>query len=564
MDLADSFDQLSSGTPASAPKSLADSFDQLASKTPPVAAKGKPGDVTGTFGQNFMAGLGKFISDTGTGAKGLVNDLAVSLQNAVPASIRGPIDSANAALGGQAPKDIQSAARADLAEQRVRDAPLMSSGGGMLGNMTGGILSAAALPVTGTMAGAAALGAGIGATQPAESWNERMGNALLGGAAGGATQGASNALGRMLNPNVSSDVKALMDAGVTPTPGQIAGGGWKRAEEALTSVPVLGDSIKAAQGRGIEQLNTAAYNRALSPIGEKLPAGMTGREAVDHVESALSARYDALLPKLSTQADPKFTQDMAGLQGMVANGAIDPTVGASFQRILQNDVLSKFQGQQSITGQTLKDIESDLGQHIKRLGQSTDADQRLVGDALQEAQSSLRSLVQRTNPGAADELSAINTGWANFKRVQAAAGGVGADGGTFTPAQLQSAVRAKDGSKDKGAFARGEALMQDLSDPAKSVLAPKLPDSGTPYRGLMSAMTAAGGAAALGHPIVAAGTALGAALGPAVYSTPAQKLLAKILTERGPGAKFTAQELEYLAPLMAGGAAVGAVSNAPR
>lgn len=554
----DIFEQMQQAASAPQQDSVLARMQSAASGTPsvPMAAP----DPTGNFGENFAAGIGKFATDTAVGSKQLLNDAAAGLQNATPPALRDALDWINRKLGGGDPQAIQAQGRADIAESRRLDAPLAATGGGFLGQMAGGLMTAPLLPATGTMLGAGAAGAGLGAIQPAESWAERGANVGLGGVAGGATQGVLNGLGRTINPNVSPDVRALLAEGITPTPGQIAGGAWKRAEEGLTSIPVLGDSIKAAQGRGIDQLNTAAFNRALAPINEKLPSGMAGRDAVDYVESALGSRYDQLLPKLTTQADQQFGQDIAGLRSMVANGAIDPSAAKSFNRILQNDVLGKFQGQGVVTGQTLKDIESDLGQHIKRFGASSDADQRLVGDALQETQATLRSLVQRTNPQYAPELSAINAGWANFKRVQTAGGGIGADAGTFTPAHLQSAVRANDPSKDKAAFARGSALMQDLSDPAKSVLAPKLPDSGTPYRGLLSALTAAGGAAALGHTGAATGIALGAALGPTLYSAPAQKALAALLTKRGAGAKLTADELQYLAPLLSGGAAIGAVN----
>ncbi|MEG7603096.1 hypothetical protein, partial [Listeria monocytogenes] len=89
-----------------------------------------------------------------------------------------------------------------------------------------------------------------------------------------------------------------------------------------------------------------------------------------------------------------------------------------------------------------------------------------LGDAYKQLQSELRDLVTRSNPAHADELKAINTGWASFKRIQNAAAKVGSEEGVFTPAQLQNAVRALDRSKDKARFAEGNALMQDLSGAA--------------------------------------------------------------------------------------------------
>lgn len=488
-------------------------------------------DPTGSFGQNVAAGAGKFVADSGMGVKSLLNDAAVSLENAVPAPVRNAVNSVGDFFGLKPAAQVQSEGVNEIQETRRRDAPLMSTVGGNVGYFGGALATAPVLPATTTIRGGAALGAALGATQPAVSWGERGQNALIGGVTGGASQAATNALARIVSPNTSQEVRTLLDQGVTPTPGQILGGSVKRTEEALTSVPIVGDAIKSGQRRAVTDLNRTAINRALEPIGEALPAGMTGREAIEFAGERLSQGYNNLLPQLNARADPQFAQQIRAVQNMVNTGALDPTVARSFNRILQNDVMGKFQGPNSaVTGQTLKQIESDLGQQISRMSASTDADQRLIGDALQQVQAELRGLVQRSNPARADELRALNAGWANFKRVQKAAAGVGAEDGVFSAAQLQSAVKAADRSKDKGAFARGVALMQDLSDPAKAVLGNTVPDSGTAYRG-MTAM-GAGGLASMLNPY--AGAAVLTA--PVMYSRPGQNALATILARRPEGA----------------------------
>jgi hypothetical protein len=119
---------------------------------------------------------------------------------------------------------------------------------------------------------------------------------------------------------------------------------------------------------------------------------------------------------------------------------------------------------------------------------------------------------------------------------------LGAEEGIFSPAQLQSAVKAMDKSKDKGKFAKGEALMQDLSESAKTALGNKVPDSGTPYRALIAALAASGGAGAAGLPAVA--TALGGlAASPLLYSGPGQQLTATLLARRPAGANALANSL---------------------
>lgn len=500
-----------------------------------------PMDVNPTrgFGSNLAAGTGKFVVDTARGAQSLLNDLAVGAENMVPAPVRNAVNTLGDALGMKRPQQVQAEGQDAIRESRRLDRALMQTAGGNIGYVAAGIATAPLLPATTTIRGGAALGAGLAALQPALDWEERGSNALIGALTGGATQGAVNGLARIISPRTDPAVRTLMNQGITPTPGQILGGAAKKIEEALTSVPVLGDAIKAGQRRAVTDLNRVAINRALEPVGESLPRNLTGREAIEYAGDALGRRYEALLPQLSAQVDPQFTQQISSLRGMVSTGAIDPRAAQSFQRILNNDVLAKFQGQGAVTGQTLKQIESDLGQQISRLASSTDADQRLVADALQEAQAALRGLVARSNPNAAQELNAINTGWANFKRVQKAAASVGAEDGVFSAAQLQSAVKAMDRSKDKGAFARGGSLLQDLSDPAKAVLGNTVPDSGTALR----TMTAAGGGLAVGGGlgVLNPSTLAALAAAPVMYSRPGQNAMAALLAQRPQGANRLAE-----------------------
>ena len=346
----------------------------------------------------------------------------------------------------------------------------------------------------------------------------------------------------VISPTVSPQIKALMKEGVVPTVGQILGGGYKRAEEGLTSIPVLGDYIKSAQNRAMQNVNTAAFNRALSPIGESLPKGVVGREAVEFASSKLDDAYGKLLPKMTVLQDAPFQTEISNLKNMVQSGSIDSKAVTFFNNWIDSNVLNKFQGQNAVTGQTLKQVQSDLRETINRLGASTDADQRLIGDALKEAQDQVRQLVTRSNPQFAKELKAIDTGYANFKRVERAAAGLGAEEGLFSPAQLQSAVKALDKSKDKSKFAKGEALMQDLSESAKTALGNKVPDSGTPFRSLMAALAGGVGAGAVGFPAVASALS-GLAASPLLYSKTGQNALATLMTKRPDFANALAAQL---------------------
>lgn len=416
------------------------------------------------------------------------------------------------------------------------------------------VAAAAQIPRAATLAGRIGWGAlGGGATsllQPATSEQdsfatEKAKQASIGAVVGGAVPIIGAGLSRLVSPKASTDpaLALLRSEGVRPTIGQTLGGAANRLEEKAISLPFVGDAIASARRRAAADLNDAVANRALAPIGQTMPKGLQGREAVAHVQQTLSDAYESLLPRMSVKADQVFGQEIGTLRQMVGTGSMDPKAAKLFDRILQNDVMGKFRGQQVLTGKTMKAVESDLGAQISRLQQSTDADSRLVADALREVQSSLRNLAARNNPQLADELGKINQGWANFKRLERAASYVGAEDGMFSPANLQSAVKALDKSKDKGRFARGGALMQDLSDAAKSRLGDKVPNSGTADRLMSGGVLGAG----LLDPMIPGSFLAGAGL----YSSPVQGLLRGLVTSRPQGAQAVAGLLEQGAPMLA-------------
>lgn len=426
-------------------------------------------------------------------------------------------------------------------------------GGNMLSPVNIGI--GAVAPGAATLAGRMAAGAGAGAAASALNpvtadggfAGEKAKQIGIGAVGGAAVPAVAAGLGRVISPAASTNpqVQALRAEGVRPTIGQTMGGVANKVEERAMSLPIVGDSIAAARTRAAEQLNTAVANRALAPLGERAPTNVQGRDLVAAVQTRLSDAYNQLLPRLTVRADQQFQQELRNLNSMVQTGSIDPNAARAFTRVLQNDLVGKFRGQNALTGQTLKQVESDLTEQISRFRASTDADQRLVGDALDTVRDSLRNLVQRTNPQYARELSAINQGWANFKRLERAASYVGAEDGVFNASQLQSAVKALDRSKDKGRFSRGQAMMQDLSDPAKAVLGSKVPNSGTADRLLnFGAM-----GSALVDPMIP-GSLLGGSL---LYSRPAQNLLTGALARRPAAAQPVAGLLNRTAPVLGPG-----------
>lgn len=425
----------------------------------------------------------------------------------------------------------------------------------LFGNVLGTAPVFAAAPVGGGLAAKTALGAatgaGFGALQPVEQpgdnfWSQKLDQAKTGAIAGAVAAPLTAALARIVQPKTSPDVRKLMSEGVTPTPGQILGGTFRSAEEKAKSIPVVGGMIRNAETRATEQLNRTAVNRALSPLGKELPKGVTGREAVEFAERTLGQSYDDVLAKVGApKVDNQMLGELANLRSIVANQPKE--FAERLDRIIANEILDRTQNGR-LTGEAIKKAESNLGNLAKALQRSDDFDKRTLGEAVDETQRIVRAWLERAAPkSVSDQLKATNSGWANFKRVQRAASSLGAEEGVFNAAQLQNAVKALDRSKDKGAFARGSALMQDLSEPAKNVLAQKLPNSGTADR----LLPFGAGAAAFAEPSLAAATLLS---GGAAYSRPGQAALAGLLARRPELAKPLAEGVRTAGvPILTGG-----------
>lgn len=425
------------------------------------------------------------------------------------------------------------------------------------GNIVGTAPIAAVLPAATTLSRALLQGGVMGASQPVTNgaedlWTDKTKQAAIGTIAGGIMNRLAAGLSRVVSPRVSDAVQRLLDEGITPSPGQVIGGAANRAEQKLASVPLIGDAIRWGRNRANQELNEAAINRALAPIGEQLPAGMTGREAVTHAGRVLGDAYDDVLTRMgAVRPDAQFGQELGSLSQLTAN--LPEAQSGQFQRILQNEVLGRIDNAGVMTSEGMKAAESNLGNIARNYMRSPDYDQRQLGAAVIEAQNTIRQMVQRVKPQFSDELAAINSGWANFMRPQRAASMVGAEDGNFTASQLQSAVKALDPSRNKSAFARGNALMQDLSDSAKNVLGDNVPDSGTAGRLMMAALLGAGADQGYIDPKLAA---LGIG-GAAAYSPVGQQAIAALLTRRPDAAPQLAEALLRLAPAAtAGGAAI--------
>jgi hypothetical protein len=440
--------------------------------------------------------------------------------------------------------------QSEIDESKKRDAALMNTTAGTVGNIAGTVAATAPtmlIPGANTVAGSAAIGAATGALAPVASDESRGMNTVLGGAGGAAGALVGKALPRVAAPiEQSGPVKKLLAEGVVPTPGQAAGADslFGRVEQKLQSLPLIGDIIKKGRDRATEELNVAAIRRAL-PVNARGQITAAGREAIEKADDILGSGYDAVYAQIKVKPDTQFLRDAIQVKND-PDLALPKELQARLGEIVRSQVLDRVKAGE-IAGPLAQRIDSNLGTLSRRYLSTPDADQRVLGLALREVQKSFKALVERNaGPDAADTIRELNKSYANFLRVERAAAMQGARDGVFSADQLSSAVRALDRSGNKGSFARGAAPMQDLSDAAKTTMGGTVPNSGSADRALM-ALGAAGAGGAADAVIGGPGFLSLLAASPVMYSRSGSRYMLGDLS----GQQATSQAIKRLSPYFA-------------
>lgn len=375
--------------------------------------------------------------------------------------------------------------------------------------------------------GGGATGGALAATNPVtegDFWEGKRNQAVAGLLAGGAVPLVTGAASRMISPNSTrnANLNLLQKEGVKPTVGQTLGGNWNKAEEKLTSIPIMGDFVNAARGRAQKDFNEAAINRASGKVGVKVEGA--GHDAVKEAGDAIRATYAEAIDQIkSVKFDDQFAGDVNKLKEISKN--LTPSMRTKFNKELNDRVGERFRGTRSMEGETYKQVDSELGTLAARWRASPDAAQKEFGDAIFELKKAMHQAARRSNPQALKGLDAADKAYANLIRVELAAKGAKGADGVFTPGQLNTAVGQADKSIRKRNQSRGDALMQDLSRAGQEVLGNKVPNSFTADR----ALYAGGG---LGAGVISPAIPAGLLAGSAAYTAPGQSLLRGLVNSR--------------------------------
>ena len=370
-------------------------------------------------------------------------------------------------------------------------------------------------------------GAGYGALTSPE---DRTGGAVGGGAGTALGMGANRLIGGAIKPFVSQEAQELAKQGIQPTIGQSIGGAVNTAEQKLKSLPLIGDVIRNARGRAVNEFNEKAIQTAVP--GSK---GF-GDEALTTAREALGKQYDTVLNAL-----PKIQVDKPAIVQALRTAVDDPALALSNDSkkfvtdYVKNNLINRT-GQ--IDGQIAKKIESDMAKAVARKA-TGDAEDRAIADALRNVQQqwrqSLTQSAEAVNPGSGTALREADASWRAFIPVDRAGAYRGNQNiasneipGKFTPNSLRRSIEASDQSQFNNATRSMNGgntpfdKLNTLTRQGEKVLGDSVPDSGTAGRAMMG-LTAIGAGSAAG--IDPATMGVGAALTLPMYSRAGSKFL---------------------------------------
>ena len=290
-----------------------------------------------------------------------------------------------------------------------------------------------------------------------------------------------------------AELQTLKDAGVKPTVGQMAGGPLKAVEDRAVGIA---PGARGAQARVMDQWQNGVINKAMEPLGVTIEG--TGVDAIQAAQKSLDDAYEAardVMPEIQVKGST-LAQDMAeGIAESAARG-LDEGVMRSVKSTYK-DLIAPMLKKDKISTSDFQRIESKLNSRIAEANKNSKMD---LATEYRQFLQILREQAAKQSPEYAAKVQKANEAYAMFADVEIAAGRAGGDAGTFTPAQLQSAV--KQGSSRRSKARGGEGPVADLAKAGVSELSPVVGNSGSAER---AAQVAAGAGGYAIDPMIAGG-----------------------------------------------------------
>jgi len=206
-------------------------------------------------------------------------------------------------------------------------------------------------------------------------------------------------------------------------------------------------------------------------VGEIQP----GTDGFKQVKTAVKEAYGRLVENTSGEMTPELQAGLQNIRKMAST--MRSSYSQQIDDIIKNSVESRFKPGQRIDGVTVKEMDSELTNLAENYVKSSTADERRVGQAIQEAQRQIHEMMAGQNPNYSQALRNADSAYWKLKRIEQATTSSVANE-LMTPAQLLQSLR----GRKRSSFAEGGMPMQEWGRTAQEVLGNKYPDSGTAGR----------------------------------------------------------------------------------
>jgi len=373
---------------------------------------------------------------------------------------------------------------------------------------------------------AATTGAATGAIQNPADMQRGAEMGAAGGAGGDLLgRGLTRAAGGVIANGVTPEARTLMDQGVNvpfwqAQQSQLIRGLGERAK----ALPIVGDVMRNAEARAGQQWNRIVQNGAnpATPVmdeagnilrWETTPIAAQGQEGMQQLGQKFRDAYGAIynnrvLPvgqgthdaindivNQTAAYNPSIAADVAGAARQATDTlgvGVAPTVNtvtrggapvgsgriSSTLRTPQTSTTTTTLNHEGATGQQFQDALGQLDQRINAAWQNGQADTAQALQGIRDAVDQGR--FSALPPEVQAQLAPTNAAYANFKTLQKAASTIGAarNDGVVSPGQLVNAIRARDMTPGKSAFAQGTAPGQQAAQDAQKVFGSRLPEVG--------------------------------------------------------------------------------------
>jgi hypothetical protein len=464
----------------------------------------------------FRAGMGKAFSDTGRGLKQLGTDALRHLAtdstgltgtSAMESLVSGEAVGSNA-VTRWADRSLAGQQRA-IDEERRLTQPLMDTGAGLAGNITGHVAQAA-IPVGGVAraagwgnrllrtADASGRAAAYGAIQPVASGESRARNAGVSAAGGLLGHGVASAAGRVargasatLDPTKVALARTAQSQGIPLHVAQMADSIPLRTAASVAKYIPFSGAGKA------QQAQQGAFNRA---VGRTFGADATqlSDEVMQGARRNLSSKFEDVYNRNDIPLGEGPLRKLVAVENAAAKRLTKDE--AQVVRNQMDDILGELNESGVLTGQKYHAIRSQI---MKAEGGDK------VGTAVKDLRKALDDIAaDAVGADDAATLKTIRGQWANYRTTENLLKQVAGAGGDVKPSAVWPAIR-KGSTKEMRELGRiGQVLLKD-----------PIPDSGTMGRVLTGGFMAGGGMP-LGGPVGALGTlALGIPAGRALNSS---------------------------------------------